>query len=321
MKYIFITFCFITIFFTCYGQTTSPSIQLRDSARIFMKDVVSTGDVDFRPTFTPEGNTMFFSKATIDWGYIAIFYSVKKGSHWTAPEAVNFTGTYRDTDPLVSTDGKRLYFGSDRPLDGKLYKDYDYHFYYVELTQGKISSKPVLVSFPLTVGLQPSHYYFTSNGNAYFSSSDNSGQGSHIYMCAFKNGQYEPPVMLLFNGKPFKALDPAVANDEHFIIFLANQVGGGGLDLWVSFNNAGSWGEPINMGSKINTKGNEGSPGLSRDNKTLYFSSFRETKERPVYKDGKATTQTILDVFHSTKNGLNNVYEIGISDLTPPSEK
>jgi hypothetical protein len=75
----------------------------------------------------------------------------------------------------------------------------------------------------------------------------NSQQGSHIYMCEFKNGSYLAPVVLSFNGKPFRALDPVVANDEHFIIFLANQPGGGGLDLWVSFKKAGAWGEPINV--------------------------------------------------------------------------
>src|SRR5277367_5018070 len=105
MKKIFITFCLVIAYAVSYAQV-SQTIQLRDSARIFAKDVVSTGDVDFRPTFTPDGNTIYFSKATIDWGYIAIFYSVKKGSEWTTPEAVNFTGIYRDTDPLVSADGK-----------------------------------------------------------------------------------------------------------------------------------------------------------------------------------------------------------------------
>jgi Tol biopolymer transport system component len=260
---------------------------------------------------------MFFSKATIDWGYIAIFYSVKKGSGWTSPEAVNFTGTYHDTDPLVSADGKRLYFGSDRPLDGQPYKPYDYHFYYVGLDGGKIVSSPVLISFPLTPDLKPSHYYYAGNGNAYFSSGDSTHTGSHIYMCEYKDGSYLPPVALLFNGKPFRALDAVVADDERFIIFLANQPGGGGLDLWVSFRNAGQWGEPVDMGNKINTKGNEGSPGLSRDNRTLYFSSYRETASKPTYADGKITTKAVLDLFHSTKNGLNNVYEIDISDLKP----
>jgi Tol biopolymer transport system component len=312
MKKIFITCCLVIAYAASYAQV-SPTIQLRDSARIVSE--LSTGDVDFRPTFTPDGNTMYFTKATIDWGYIAIFYSEKKASGWTSPEAVNFTGIYRDTDPLVSADGKRLYFGSDRPLDGKPYKDYDYHFYYVALNGGKIVSEPVLVNFPLTGGLQPSHYFFAANGNAYFSSSDSTHQGSHIYMCEFKNGSYQASTVLTFNGKQVRALDPVVANDEHFIIFLANQPGGGGLDLWVSFNNAGIWSDPINMGSRINTKGNEGSPGLSRDNKTLYFSSFRETTGRPAYKDGKITTKAILDVFHSAKNGLNNVYQIDISDL------
>jgi hypothetical protein len=89
----------------------------------------------------------------------------------------------------------------------------------------------------------------------------------------------------------------------------------GGRDLWVSFKKDGTWTDPKNMGSKINTKGIDGATSLSGDNKTLYFTSFRETTPRPVYQDGKITTQAILDVLHSTKNGIWNIYEIWIGDM------
>src|ERR1700677_2094073 len=77
---------------------------LADSARIFGKGVISTGDFVFNAAFTPDNKTVFFSKATVNFGYIAIFSSVWNGSSWAEPKAVSFTGFYRDTDPFVSAD-------------------------------------------------------------------------------------------------------------------------------------------------------------------------------------------------------------------------
>jgi outer membrane protein OmpA-like peptidoglycan-associated protein len=47
----------------------------------------------------------------------------------------------------------------------------------------------------------------------------------------------------------------------------------GDADLYVSFESAGKFGEPINMGKVLNTKGNETTPFLAADDRTLYFSS------------------------------------------------
>ena len=299
----------------------SPTIQLRDSARIFGKNVISTGDFEFNASFTPDSKTVFFSKATVNFGYIAIFYSIEKNGKWASPEAVNFTGTYRDTDPFVSADGKRLYFSSDRPVNGKPYVDYDYKYFYVELNGNKIISEPVLLDLSLPAGIKPSYLSFADNGNAYYFSS-NGNNDADIYMSAFKNGGYLPPVSLPFNDKKGFDFDPVVAKDESFIIFCSNnRKGYGSGDLWVSFKKGETWGEPINLGSKINTKGNDGAPGLSRDNKTLYFSSFKEIADRPKYKNDKITTQAILDLLHSTKNGLRNIYEISISDMSETSAR
>ena len=48
----------------------------------------------------------------------------------------------------------------------------------------------------------------------------------------------------------------------------------GGRDLYASFLNEDStWSEPLNLSNKINTAGEEASPFLAADDKTLYFSS------------------------------------------------
>ncbi|WP_295793488.1 hypothetical protein [Mucilaginibacter sp.] len=85
--------------------------------------------------------------------------------------------------------------------------------------------------------------------------------------------------------------------------------------LWVSFKKDTTWTEPQNLGPKVNTAGADGAPGLSRDDKTLYFLSNREHAERPVYPGGKVTAEAFDKLLHSTKNGMRFIYEINIADL------
>jgi Tol biopolymer transport system component len=302
-------------YITTYAQDVK-TVTLRDSARIFGKGVISTGDFVFNASFTPAGTTVYFSKSAVNFGYIVIFSSTKQASGWTSPKPVSFTGVYRDTDPFVSADGKRLYFASDRPFKGAPFKDYEYHYYYVELDGDKVVSDPIPFILSLPPEIKTTYLSLADNGNAYFFSSDGVADAD-IYVCKLKNGNYLPPEKLPFNDKKYFDFDPVIAGDESFIIFCSpNRNGGvGSGDLWVSFKKDITWTEPINMGPKINTRGNDGAPGLSRDHKTLYFTSFRETTDRPVYKDGKVTADAINKLLHSTKNGMRSIYEIDISDL------
>ncbi|MEP6613531.1 MAG: hypothetical protein ABJA76_16635, partial [Mucilaginibacter sp.] len=69
MKKPFLLLALVLTNIITHAQTPS-SITLKDSARIFGKDVISTGDFVFNASFTPDGNTVFFSKSTINFGYI-----------------------------------------------------------------------------------------------------------------------------------------------------------------------------------------------------------------------------------------------------------
>src|ERR1022692_3000698 len=80
----------------------SPTIQLNDTARVFGQGVISNGDFVYDAAFTPDNKTVFFNIATIGFAYSAILYSTKNGDKWSKPEAVSFTGIYRDNDPFIS---------------------------------------------------------------------------------------------------------------------------------------------------------------------------------------------------------------------------
>jgi len=68
---------------------------------------------------------------------------------------------------------------------------------------------------------------------------------------------------------------PSISADGLTLYFVSDRSGGfGGYDIYRSFKSeVGEWGTPINLGPIINSRGNEKSPFLHPDGKTLYFSS------------------------------------------------
>ncbi|HXL55523.1 MAG TPA: OmpA family protein, partial [Chitinophagaceae bacterium] len=68
---------------------------------------------------------------------------------------------------------------------------------------------------------------------------------------------------------------PSLSPDKNALYFSSNRPGGyGGKDLYVSYRTPnGKWSAAINMGEKINTKGDELAPFIHADNNTLYFTS------------------------------------------------
>jgi outer membrane protein OmpA-like peptidoglycan-associated protein len=68
---------------------------------------------------------------------------------------------------------------------------------------------------------------------------------------------------------------PSLSPDKNALYFSSDRPGGyGGKDLYVSYRTSnGKWSAAINMGAKINTKGDEIAPFIHADNNTLYFTS------------------------------------------------
>jgi len=69
--------------------------------------------------------------------------------------------------------------------------------------------------------------------------------------------------------------EASVSCDGRKLFFASNRHDGkGGTDLWYSIlGSEGKWGHPVNLGPTINTAGDEESPFITNDGKTLYFSS------------------------------------------------
>lgn len=108
------------------------------------------------------------------------------------------------------------------------------------------------------------------------------GRGScDIYFSRWINGRWSAPRNAggIINSNYWEA-QPAFSSDDHFLYFSSNRPGGkGNKDIWraefLGFDENGNanWGNPENLGSKINTEGNEISPFIHPNNKSFYFAS------------------------------------------------
>ena len=87
-------------------------------------------------------------------------------------------------------------------------------------------------------------------------------------------GNWTDMEKLPFNSKRYSTEQPALSKDGKKLFFVSDRPSSiGGSDIFVvKINDDGTFGEPINLGDKINTRGDEVTPYVT-DNNILYFSS------------------------------------------------
>ncbi|MBF6641278.1 OmpA family protein [Flavobacterium sp. J49] len=133
---------------------------------------------------------------------------------------------------------------------------------------------------PVTISADGNTAYFASESykeKDYEKDKKNNARFSQVYLFkATKSGDtWGELTALPFNDKTYSNSNPSLSRDGKTLYFSSNRPGSlGGVDIWkVAINEDGTYGEPQNLGSKINTEGNESFPFIADDNKTLYFAS------------------------------------------------
>ncbi|MBA3663733.1 MAG: OmpA family protein [Bacteroidetes bacterium] len=102
------------------------------------------------------------------------------------------------------------------------------------------------------------------------------------------------------NVKGYKSMHPFVTPDGKKLIFSSNRPGGkGGMDLWMcDLTESGMPGEAKNLGSPLNTAGDEVTPFLHGPSGMFYYSS------------NGSTGLGGLDIYRSEYNAIDNVFGI-----------
>ncbi len=89
-----------------------------------------------------------------------------------------------------------------------------------------------------------------------------------------KSGFWMPPEPLYNVNSRYWDSQPCLSPDGKTLYFTSTRPGGKGkMDIWASDKINNQWTKPYNLGDSINSPGQEMSPFIHFDNKTLYYSS------------------------------------------------
>jgi outer membrane protein OmpA-like peptidoglycan-associated protein len=196
------------------------------------------------------------------------------------PENLGLDFAYDQYWPSLSVDEQTLIFTAlipknpDNPaVVGNRHEDfYISHFVDEEWTTPQNLGPPLNTpdnDAAQTITADATRMFFTANNRK-------DGKGSFdIYYSEKRNGLWTPPRNL---GEPVNTpaweTQPSISADGRTLYFVSNRSGGkGGSDIWMStLGDDGKWEKPVNL-EEINTSGNESSPFIHPDGRTLYFAS------------------------------------------------
>lgn len=95
-----------------------------------------------------------------------------------------------------------------------------------------------------------------------------------VYVGERQGGKWANLTGLPFNSDEYSVAHATLASDGKTLYFSSDMPGGfGGMDLYQSVFEDGTWGPPINLGPRINTEGHEVFPYFHRQSDKLYFAS------------------------------------------------
>lgn len=238
--------------------------------------VISTELPEFATTLSPDGQTMYFNVTSADRDTLQIMASsMNDEGTWSSPFPVSFSdGTYFDVDPFVSHDGSRIYFNSDRPLQGATPEE-ELDTWYAEW-QGDTWSEPINLGSPANGPQSEVFVSLTKDQTLYFSISTD-GIRSFFRSAYTPDGYLPPEPVDLGLPDSVSVGNPLIDPDEQFLLFTSRFMDSlGGADLFIADRREDdSFGNIRNLGALVNTPYSEFAPGLSPDKSTLYFASER----------------------------------------------
>ena len=106
---------YFTLFILCLpelllSQSATHKVLNIDSSigpSLFAPGVISTQYTEWSTSFTPDKKTVYTSRGAV---YLTIISSKYLNAAWQTPQVVSFSGRWRDTDPFVTPDGKKLFY-------------------------------------------------------------------------------------------------------------------------------------------------------------------------------------------------------------------
>jgi outer membrane protein OmpA-like peptidoglycan-associated protein len=187
---------------------------------------------------------------------------------------------YGEYAPVISGDERTMILTSVRPDSYGGQQDEFGNYYediYISTYKDSSWTPPVNMGAPINSEYNDATISLSVDGQQLYIYQNDSVTGSgDIYVSNLKGGKWSKPEKMsrIINSKYWEPGASMIA-DENTFFFSSDKPGGlGGTDIYVCKRKPdGLWGEPKNLGPKINTRGDEDAPFIHPDSKTLYFSS------------------------------------------------
>lgn len=197
-------------------------------------DNINSEDDEYWPTITVDGKTLIFTRL-VDSKSISSQHPIAQEDFYTSNLVDN---VWQPSTPLASINTIYNEGAQTISTDGKL-------LFFTACTRSD--------------GIGSCDIYYSRNKSGIWSIAQNAGE----------------PV-----NSPSWESQPSISANGETLYFVSSRNGGkGGMDIWKcnlkGFSAWGVpiWGTPVNLGDSINTLGNEMSPFIHSDGKTLYFAS------------------------------------------------
>ncbi len=131
-----------------------------------------------------------------------------------------------------------------------------------------------------------------------------------LFISSLKDNKWNKLTAFPYNSDDYSVAHPSISSDGKTLFFASDMPGGeGGMDIYMCEKEGESWGKPVNLGSKVNTPGEEVFPYIRKDG-MLFFSS--------TGLSGFGG----LDIFSSSKNNgkYGNVKNLGMMINSPTDD-
>ncbi len=190
---------------------------------------------------------------------------------------------YPDYNPFITQDQGKLYFTSRRdenPLKSKNSQGYFSSDIYVSEVKNGQWTKAKNMGPEVNSVADEQCVYVTPDGKKMIIFEDNENNTGDIFTVPLLELNQQPPVTFQQPvNTEFREFEGCITENENMLFISSNRPGGlGETDLYM-FNKLpnGTWGAPINLGPRINTKYKEAFPMYDEKNSILYFASEGHT--------------------------------------------
>lgn len=233
---------------------TVPSLTIVGEAVPFLPGIASTGFSEIRLTLSPDGKTaLWFSRDRPGGaGGYDIWVSRRNGEQWSPAAPVPFNSASRDFDPAFSSDGRQVYFCSDRP--GGLGGD---DLYRVAVMEGGFGVIEHLGPAVNSAGNEFAPMLSPDGTRLLFSSDRPGGAGGHDLFITQKNADGKFKTAQRLEGKintPANEFDATFLSDGSTLVFArAMNVRTDRVDLFFATSHAGRYGDGKLLPQTVNS--------------------------------------------------------------------